>query len=64
MRRKRRRDKDNGDANHEDDTQQRIKACQRDIEVALAKHQCIIVPEVVIRGPAIDTSVRVLPRPG
>jgi hypothetical protein len=46
---------------HEAD--QRIKACQRALELALADFQCIMVPEVVIRGTRIETAVRILPRP-
>jgi len=45
------------------DPQERIRLCQRAIELALADFQCIMVPEVVIRGTRIETAVRILPRP-
>jgi hypothetical protein len=63
MRRKRKR-RDNGTQPQDDaaDTQRRVQECQRAIEVALAQFQCVLEPEITIRGTRIETAVRIHPR--
>lgn len=41
----------------------RVDKCQRAIQRALNRHKCLIVPQFIIRGSTITTSILILPRP-
>jgi len=43
--------------------QKRVNRCQRAIEKALNRHECLILPQYIVIGTTIKASIRILPRP-